>query len=676
MTYYVSSKVKVSGDGSLKHPFKSIQEAANIALPGDEVIVQPGLYREHVNPINSGTKESPIVYRSEKLHEAIIVGSEEVKGWVKYKNNTWLIEIPNNYFGNYNPFNTVIFGDWFSSDRNLHTGEVYLNQKEMYEADNLDQVLEEVVFNNNQDTLYKWYTTQKDDQTLIYANFQNYNPNQETVEINKRRTVFQPNETNVNYIHVKGFVMRQAAPNWAPPTAFQDGLLSPNWSKGWLMEDLEISNSKCVGITLGKYYQPNNNNKWSLNRLKHGTQTERETICQAQLEGWNKENIGSHVVRRCHIHHCGQAGIVGHLGCVFSIIEDNHIHNISYKYELEGAEIAGIKLHAPIDTIIRRNHVHNCIRGIWLDWQAQGTRVSQNLLHDNTDPMGYPLFNGEDFFIEVSHGPTLIDNNIFLSPQAARISAQGVAFVHNLIYGSLTSVGTGTDNFGFAEVLNLNPDSAKKNLETARYTPYHVPHETYIAGFMTFVHGDARFYNNIFMQNKEADKLTKEYTKQIGVEQMKNLNLIAGLFPYDGYPNKEEFLAKFSKSGDFGRHESRDKYYEPLPVTAQGNIYFNGARPWEKETDFIVVDEKVELDLIKKDGKLVLKTNLGKHLNKVKTTLIDTTILEEAFHPEQLFENPDGSKILFDQDFFGERRGLSPTTGPIEKIEDLEKTLF
>lgn len=84
----------------------------------------------------------------------------------------------------------------------------------------------------------------------------------------------------------------------------------PHWSKGWIIEDCEISDSKCSGISLGKYRQPNNDNKWLKWKFKDGTQTERDCICQAQREGWTKENIGSHIIRRCNIHDCGQTGIV------------------------------------------------------------------------------------------------------------------------------------------------------------------------------------------------------------------------------------------------------------------------------------------------------------------------------------------------------------------------------
>ena len=93
-------------------------------------------------------------------------------------------------------------------------------------------------------------------------------------------------------------------------------MVGPHWSRGWIIEDCDISHSKCSGISLGKYLQPENENKWTTRLYKDGTQTERDAICQAQRRGWTKENIGSHIVRRCNIHDCGQTGIVGHLGGV------------------------------------------------------------------------------------------------------------------------------------------------------------------------------------------------------------------------------------------------------------------------------------------------------------------------------------------------------------------------
>ena len=76
--------------------------------------------------------------------------------------------------------------------------------------------------------------------------------------------------------------------------------------------------------------------------VKSPTQMERDAVCRGQYHGWLKEKVGSHIIRRNNIHHCEQGGIIGRMGGVFSIIEDNHIHHINNMMELGGAEIAGI----------------------------------------------------------------------------------------------------------------------------------------------------------------------------------------------------------------------------------------------------------------------------------------------------------------------------------------------
>lgn len=49
------------------------------------------------------------------------------------------------------------------------------------------------------------------------------------------------------------------------------------------------------------------------------------------------------------------------------------------------------------------------------------------------------MYNNDwmDFFIEVNHGPFLIDNNILLSDVSIGTMSEGGAFVHNLILGKV-----------------------------------------------------------------------------------------------------------------------------------------------------------------------------------------------------------------------------------------------
>ncbi len=668
MKYYVSVKAFRSGDGTKERPFKNISEAAKLAKAGDEVIVAPGIYREYVDPENAGLPEARITYRSEEPLAAVISGAEIVNNWKKHDGDTWVSHIGNGLFGDYNPYTVTVAGDWYYATVPVHTGEVYLNGKAMYEVMTLNEVLSPKPFRRSwekdEETILKWYTEQDGDHTVIYANFGGKDPNKECVEINVRRNCFYPSREGIGFITLSGFTVKQAATQWAPPTAYQDGMIGPHWSKGWIIEDCEISDSRCSGITLGKYLQPDNNNKWTTRYTKDGTQTERDNIMQAQAEGWTKERIGSHIIRRCNIHNCGQTGIVGHLGGVFSIIEDNHIHHINNKQDLAGAEIGGIKMHAAIDVIYRRNHIHHCTRGLWLDWQAQGTRVTQNLFHDNTPPEWCditPMLGlGEDIFIEVSHGPTLIDNNLLLSPCSCRISTQGMAFVHNLIAGSFTWVGSGVDNGGRA-------------LPTPRYTPYHFPHRTEVAGFMTILHGDMRFFNNIFVQQDIRQKYV-EYSKKNGNE--KEYNMICGTGVYEGYPTTDEYLSKFGPWSPDDENK-RDKYYEKLPVEGKGNLYYNGAKPngTEKEV-YCDTDHRIEISLEDQKGRPVLRTNLYDFIPEKNAETISSALLGKAFEPEQRFEDPDGREIIFNEDYFGEHRSVEPMPGPFSDPGDIEKPLF
>ena len=69
-------------------------------------------------------------------------------------------------------------------------------------------------------------------------------------------------------------------------------------------------------------------------------------------------------------------------------------------------------MHAAIDVTYRRNYIHHCTMGIWCDWEAQGTRITQNLFHDNQRPEFARQLKGgmcsQDIFVEVGHGPTLM----------------------------------------------------------------------------------------------------------------------------------------------------------------------------------------------------------------------------------------------------------------------------
>ncbi len=661
MIWYVDIKAGRDGNGSREMPFRRINDAAKIAVPGDEILVAPGVYREYVNPVHAGTEEQRITYRSTEPKGAVITGAEEATGWKKVKGSTWTMRVNNGVFGAYNPYIEKVCGDWYFAPTVRHTGSVYLNGRAMYETASLAECEEgkpDPHAWDQEDAKYLWYTEQDEDETVLYANFQGKDPNAENVEIAVRRNVFMPEKTGIGYITVSGFVLTMAATTWAPPAAYQDGLIGPHWSKGWIIEDCEVSNSRCCGISLGKYLDPENDMYFYHRRVKSPTQMERDAVCRGQYHGWLKEKVGSHIIRRCEVHHCEQTGIVGRMGGVFSVIEDCHIHHICNSQQLGGAETAGIKLHAAIDVTIRRNHIHNCIMGVWLDWEAQGARISQNLMHDNWRPEGREQARGAmfstDVFIEVGHGPTLIDNNVLMSPVSVTIPSEGIACVHNLMLGAFSLINSGVD-------------SIVNGQREPRYTPYHIRHRTEVAGFMTILHGDDRIYNNIFVQagpvNPDKKPTDADYRT-------------VGTAPFDIFPTEEEWNAPFREGAEPNMGGLAPAHFGHLPVWVDGNAYFNGATVYHKEAHKLE-DKKggVKVELAEKNGKPVLKTNLYSRLKVFRDGIITSDILGKAFEPEERFENPDGTDIIFNRDYFGNPRGLDTIPGPFATAEDSTKPL-
>lgn len=458
--YHVSVQGSDAYNGTEETPLRTISAAAKRAQPGDVIIVHKGTYRERINPPRGGTSDQQrIIYRAARNARVVIKGSEMVEDWQRVEENVWKASVPNRLFGETNPYRQKLQGHWFHPEgRDHHTGAVYFNGRWLREAASQQEVF---AAGKNAEM---WYARAKEKQTVIWVRVEG-NPLQQQVEINVRPAVFYPEQPGIDYITVRGFTMRHAATPWAPPTSEQIGLIGTHWSKGWVIENNVISHSRSTGLTLGKYEDSVGEEESAAGY--------NNTIDHARENGWSKENIGHHVVRNNKISHCGQAGIVGSMGGAFSRIEGNVIHDIYQRRAFSGWEMAGIKLHGAIDTVIKDNRIYRAFRGVWLDWMSQGTRMTSNLMYEN-DRM--------DLFSEVNHGPYMIDNNIFLSETSLMDRSQGGAFAHNLFSGDI-----------------------QQKPETTRVTPFHEAHSTRLAGRTHIEGGDNRFYNNLIVNSADLD---------------------------------------------------------------------------------------------------------------------------------------------------------------------------
>jgi alpha-N-arabinofuranosidase len=437
---HVSKTGSDSASGSLANPYLTINKAASLAMPGDTVTIGAGTYREWVKPIRGGTGESNrITYRAAPGEKVNIKGSERITSWTYEAEGVWKVELPNSFFGEYNPFALELSGGWLNYGKWHHRGDVYLNGEAFYEKKTSQEVIE---------AQQSWCCRVGEEVTTIHANFGKANPNKKLTEINVRESLFMPEISGLKFITVDGFHFMHAAANWAPPVLeLQTGAIGPRMGKNWIIENCTITNARCVGIILG-----------------HAPGIDYDDI----------EAYGDHIVRNNIIRRCGQAGIAGQKGATRSVISGNLIEDTNYRREFGGWETAAIKFHNSVDTIISGNLIRGVFRqtqgafGIWIDYANQGIRITGNVIY-NTE--------AANIFLEMNHGPILVDNNILVG-QPTRSNSEATVFAHNLF------VDCGYE---------YSPD-------TKRQSQFFKPHTTQGAGRKTGTAQDDKWFNNIFIR--------------------------------------------------------------------------------------------------------------------------------------------------------------------------------
>ena len=412
--------------GTAASPYLTINHAAQVAQPGDTVLIHAGLYRETVKPARGGTDEAHrITYTNAGDGEVVIKGSEEINSWIRYSGNVWQVSLPASFFGSYNPYAT---GQPQGGDGGFFpgytAGDVYLDEQAYYEKPALTNV---------QSATSTWYSQVSNGTTTIYANFGSADPNAGLAEINVRKQIFAPDAWGLGYITVRGLTVKQAANTYSDfpssPSRTQAGAISVNGGLRWIIEGNTVINARTIGIDIGL-----GNDEWAGNRP--GT---------TRTDFHNTNAYGSHIVRNNYIAKCGQSGIAGVFSWNSQILY-NRIEDTNYRNEFSGAETAPIKVHYMNDGLIKGNYVRNSqggnSAGIWTDWGNQNVRVTGNIVINA--PWGY--------YAEAVHGPILVDNNVFIGDGNIRtLDATGIVFAHNLFLsdGSVTTDGGGRDCYYF-----------------------------------------------------------------------------------------------------------------------------------------------------------------------------------------------------------------------------------
>ena len=453
---YVAKTGSDSASGSRGNPLLTINKAASIAQPSDIVTVHAGTYREWVKPLQSGTGENErITYRAAKGEKVFIKGSERINSWTHQDGGVWRVEMPNSFFGDYNPYALNISGGWLNYGNWHHRGDVYLNGEAFYEKQTAEEVNQAV---------QRWYCRVYEEKTIILANFGKANPNEELAEINVRESIFMAQITGLKYITVDGFHFMHAAANWAPPgLELQMGAVGTRMGKHWIIQNCTITNARCVGIILG-----------------HAPGVDYNDI----------DAFGDHIIRNNIIRRCGQAGIAGQKGATRSLISHNFIEDTNYRKEFGGWETAAIKFHNSVDTLISGNLIRGVFHqqqgafGIWIDYANQGIRITGNVIYDT---------QAATVFLEMDHGPTLVDNNILIGKEV-RSNSEATVFANNLFV-----------DCGY----QYNPDIKRRSA-------YYTPHTMKAVGTKTGTAQDEKWFNNIFVRKglddvKDAPGYTSDY---------------------------------------------------------------------------------------------------------------------------------------------------------------------
>ncbi len=398
--YFVAPDGSDAHPGTAAQPFQTIQKAADVMQAGDTCTIRAGVYREWVKPPRGGASEARrITYRAAPGETVVVRGSERITTWKRGAGDVWTAELPDAFFGAFNPFKTNLAGDWLHYGKEFHLGAVYLEGWALREKPARADL---------EGAAMAYWIEDRPGATVLHARFDGRDPNALRTEIHVRECVFAPVVPGLGFITVDGLTIEHASANWAAWRQAQRGAVSTGWGWRWIIQNCRVQDARCVGIVCGN-------------------------AASGENEGFDLTRVGGHIVRNNHIRRCGQAAIHGFKGWAGSVIERNLIEDINVRREFGGEETGGIKIHSPVDITIRNNVLrriyarrvpgkNNDFVALWIDWAGQGTRVTGNVVYDN---------EAWALYLQNNHGsPLVIDNNVFAGTMAT--SSSGCVFAHNL----------------------------------------------------------------------------------------------------------------------------------------------------------------------------------------------------------------------------------------------------
>ena len=446
-TYHVAQGDPHASDenpGSTARPWRTIGKAAATLQPGERVVVHRGVYREWIQPGRGGTGPDQMIWYEAAPGEDVQIRGSEIwtPEWLSV-DGAWRAALDLKLFTGENPFAIENFPaqpspEWkrFPS-MELRRGQLFLDGKPLTQAARREELLQ------TEDSFW----VEPDGTALQVRLAKGASPRGRGFELTCREQVFAPVKRGLNYIGVSGFRIYHAA-NAVPIPPPERGALSATAGHHWIIEDCEVGHANTIGMDLGGQW-------WDLPGNDR--------------QGW-------HIVRRCHVHHCGVAGICGwhHKANQCNLIEDNLITDCGWMPITHHYETAGVKIHYTVNCLFRRNVLlrNRSSAALWFDGYSTNTRITQNVFHDTgPSPFG-------SIFIEITQGPNLVDNNLILTSRDHGIYDHDAARM--LVMQNLVANGTGSAVF-------FNMGDPNRKFNDAHPQEQHRVYGNLLAGFEGYV---------------------------------------------------------------------------------------------------------------------------------------------------------------------------------------------
>ncbi|WP_419194065.1 right-handed parallel beta-helix repeat-containing protein [Novipirellula herctigrandis] len=225
-SYHVSANDPDASDdniGAFDRPWATISRAADVANPGDVVIIHAGVYREQVRPKRSGTQSQPICFAAADGDQVVISGADVITDWEPAADGIWKKR------------------DWCYQFRTHPNDDFHrlIGRCEQVVVDG--SLLTQVA--TMDDMRSNTFCAATDEETLYVRLSGDADPNEHLVEASIRTQCFGLgySDDGIDHIQLRGLTIRHAA------NTAQNGAL---YAKGndWLVEDCTIEWTNGTGV--------------------------------------------------------------------------------------------------------------------------------------------------------------------------------------------------------------------------------------------------------------------------------------------------------------------------------------------------------------------------------------------------------------------------------------------